>query len=40
VGGQAQALATHIMPPLHTVPHPPQLFGSVLVTVHLLPHLT
>lgn len=28
----------HEAPPSHVTPHPPQLFGSIFVSAHLLPH--
>ena len=38
--GQTHALLVHVVPEGHTLPHAPQLFGSVFVFAHaLLEHL-
>ena len=36
--GHRHAPAPHDLPPVQTLPHPPQLMGSVLVSTHAVPH--
>jgi len=37
--GQRQSPASHVAPSGHGMPHPPQLFSSVCVLTHVVPHM-